>query len=335
MAQIPFAELLSFFAKHKKFLVSGHVRPDGDSIGSAVALCSLLNRHGHDAFYPVDADKAGAPAFLLEGSAAVPFERIPDFDAVVCVDCASADRLDPRLQGVVSGKPVACIDHHHTNTAFGTVNCIDPEASSTGELICRLADAAEWTLNRTEAEALWVSIVTDSGRFAYELTSPETLRIAARLKALGVRSQEINDRLYCCFPRQALELKRRAFNTLEVSPDGRIASVCLSATDFLASGAGKSDAEDIIEIPRSVAGSVIALYLYQTPERPEVTRLSIRTRAPLDATRLAGAYGGGGHLRAAGCDINLPLEAAKKAVLEQIARLYPVAGNEVAPASGK
>ncbi|MGN0827044.1 MAG: bifunctional oligoribonuclease/PAP phosphatase NrnA [Kiritimatiellia bacterium] len=335
MAQIPFAELLSFFAKHKKFLVSGHVRPDGDSIGSAVALCSLLNRHGHDAFYPVDADKAGAPAFLLAGSAAVPFERIPDFDAVVCVDCASADRLDPRLEGLVSGKPVACIDHHHTNTAFGIINCIDPEASSTGELICRLADAAEWTLNRTEAEALWVSIVTDSGRFAYELTSPETLRIAARLKALGVRSQEINDRLYCCFTRQALELKRRAFNTLEVSPDGRIASVCLSATDFLAAGAGKSDAEDIIEIPRSVAESVIALYLYQTPERPEVTRLSIRTRAPLDATRLAGAYGGGGHLRAAGCDINLPLEAAKKAVLEQIARLYPVAGNEVAPASGK
>lgn len=324
MSESNLQNLLDFIHRYKRFLVTGHIRPDGDSIGSALALCSLLNRSGRVAFYPIDAEKAGAPAFLLEGSAAVEYSNLQPFEAVICVDCGSLERLDPRLHTLVQGLPVACIDHHRTNTTFGDVNYTDPTASSTGELIYRLAQKAKWDLTLEEAEALWVSIVTDTGRFAYELTSPDTLRIAAELRAIGVRAPLINDRLYCSFTPKSMELKRCAYNSLRSAYNGLVTTVALNAGDFAVAQASKADAEDVIEIPRSVAGTIIALYFFQTPERPDVTRLSIRTRAPLDATLLAKVYQGGGHLRAAGCDVPLPLADAYEQVLAQLPDLYPV-----------
>lgn len=309
------AEVPAFIARYSSFLVTGHVRPDGDALGAVVALCRLLKQSGKTAFFAVDLIELGAPVFLIEDEAPLSFEAIPgvSYEAVIALDTGSLGRIDERLRPLLSGFPLLNIDHHVTNTRFGEVNWVRGEASSTGEMVYQLAAASGWPIDLKIAEALWVSLVTDTGRFAYSMTSPLTLRIGADLLEKGVRSALINDRLFCTFSAAAMELKKRAYATLKTEFDGLVASVLLTAADFQTVGGSKADAEDVIEIPRGLAGVKIALFFYQTPERMSVTRLSIRTREPYDATLLAGAFRGGGHVRAAGCDVpGTPPEAIRK-----------------------
>ena len=316
------AEVSAFIDRYASFLVTGHVRPDGDALGAVVALCRLLRQNGKQAFFAVDSVELGATAFLIEDEDTLPFEAVPStsYEAVIALDTGAIERIDERLRPALSGFPLLNIDHHVTNTRFGAVNWIRGDASSAGEMVYQLADAAHWPVDLKTAEALWVSLVTDTGRFSYAMTSPLTLRIAADLREKGVRSALINDRLFCTFSAASMELKKRAFATLKTEFDGLVASVFLTAADFLSVSGSKADAEDVIEIPRSLAGVKIALFFYQTPERQSVTRLSIRTREPYDATVLAKDFGGGGHIRAAGCDVpGTPQEAYRK-MLEVIVR---------------
>lgn len=316
------AEVPAFIDRYSSFLVTGHVRPDGDALGAVVALCRLLRQNGKQAFFAVDSVELGATGFLVEDEDALSFEGVPSvsYEAVIALDTGAPNRIDERLRPLLSGFPLLNIDHHVTNTRFGEINWVRGDASSAGEMVYQLAAAAHWPVDLKTAEALWVSLVTDTGRFAYAMTSPLTLRIAADLREKGVRSALINDRLFCTFSATSMELKKRAFATLRTEFDGLVASVLLTADDFRSVGGSKADAEDVIEIPRGLAGVKIALFFYQTPERMSVTRLSIRTREPYDATALAMDFGGGGHVRASGCDVpGTPPEAYGK-VLEVIAR---------------
>ena len=162
------------------------------------------------------------------------------------------------------------------------------------------------------AEALWVAIVTDAGRFAYDSTSPRTLRAAGDLLKHGVRTAFINDVIYGTFSRKAIELKRIAWRSLRIWKNRRVAEVTLTRDDFRAVRGKKADAEDVIEIPRQVARNEIALFFYQIPDRTKETRCSIRTRGDWDATAIAAKFGGGGHRQAAGCTIKASMSAAKR-----------------------
>ena len=208
--------------------------------------------------------------------------------------------------------PTLTIDHHATSVPTGAVSIIDPEASSAGEIVWRIAKWMEWPFDRATAEALWVAIVTDSGRFAYDSTRPGTLRAACDLLKYGVRTAQINDTLYCSFKTKAMELKRRAWRSLHIWKNRKVAEVTLTRDDFREVRGTKADAEDIIEIPRSVAKNEIALFFYQIPDRTKETRCSIRTRGDWDATVLAAKFGGGGHRKAAGCTIKASMGAAKR-----------------------
>ncbi len=308
------ADLLGVISRAGSVLVTGHVRPDGDSLGCMIALSHLLNRAGIKAVATADRQGLGGPGFLvgvekLLSPAKAARQR---FDLIISVDCGSFPRLPEEIQPLAAKLPVINIDHHLTNTLFGTWNWIEGRVSSTGEMIWRLARKAGWKLDAVAAEALWVAIITDSGRFAYDQTTPATLRCGADLLRYGVRTALINDKLYCSFSRISVELKRRAFRTLTVSEGNRIASVTLTGQDFEETGGTKADAEDVIEIPRSLIGNRVALFFYGTEESDAETRISIRTRAPLDATVLAKQFGGGGHARAAGCTLHEPLSQAKR-----------------------
>jgi phosphoesterase RecJ-like protein len=319
-ARAPIAQLLSFLQTPGRKLLTGHMRPDGDAMGAALALAHGLVQQGHDAIVAAEPADLGLVRFL-EGSESVVTPAAAaamDIATVISLDCGTAQRLPEPLHPLLSRLPVANIDHHRTNTRFGQLNWIDAQAGSTSEMIWRLLRQARWPLDRISAEALWVGVVTDTGRFAYDQTSPRTLRCGADLLRFGVRTAWINDRLYGAFDQKVLELKRRAFQTLEYWVDGRAAAITLTRDDFAATGCTKTDAEDIIEIPRSLRNSVVALFFYQTGD-DQVTRLSIRTREPLDATQLALRYGGGGHARAAGCTIPAPLPVAKQEVLHLVA----------------
>ncbi|MBQ6339188.1 MAG: bifunctional oligoribonuclease/PAP phosphatase NrnA [Kiritimatiellae bacterium] len=301
-------------AKSKRILVSGHLSPDGDSLGSMIALARLLRAAGHDAVAAADPKALGKPGFLEGVADLVPLRRLKNrkFDLFLSVDCATFERLPPETRPFAEKLPLLVIDHHVTNTAFGTVSIIDPAAAAAGEIVWRFAKWMEWPFDRAIAEALWVAIVTDSGRFAYDSTRPGTLRAACDLLRYGVRTAFINDILYCSFAAKAVELKRRAWRSLHVWKNRKVAEVSLTRDDFREVRGTKADAEDVIEIPRQVARNEIALFFYQIPDRTHETRVSIRTRAPWDATLLATRFGGGGHLRAAGCTIKGSMGVAKR-----------------------
>ena len=311
-----YAAAKKLIAASKRILVSGHLSPDGDSLGSMIALARLLRNAGCEAFATADLNALGKPGFLEGVNDLIPVRKLKrqrKFDLFIAVDCASFERMPPEVRPVVEKLPKICIDHHVTNDgSFADVSIVDPEASSTGELIWRIAKWNEWKLDRAISEALWVAIVTDSGRFAYDSTKPGTMRAAGDLLKHGVRTVLINDILYGTFPKKAIELKRIAWRSLHVWKNRKVAEVALTRDDFREVRGTKADAEDVIEIPRSVARNEIALFFYQIPDRTKETRCSIRTRGDWDATALAAKFGGGGHVKAAGCTIKTSMGAAKR-----------------------
>ena len=309
-----YAAVAKAIAASSRILVSGHISPDGDSLGSMIALARMLTAAGKQAFATADVKALGKPGFLEGVGDIIPLRKLKrkKFDLFVYVDCAAPDRLPPEVRPFAEKLPTVTIDHHATSVAAGEAAVIDPTASSAGEIVWRLAKFMEWKLDRAVAEAIWVAIVTDSGRFAYDSTRPGTLRVAANLLKYGVRTAYINDILYSGFPRKSVELKRIAWRSLHVWKNRKVAEVTLTRDDFREVRGSKADAEDIIEIPRSVAKNEVALFFYQIPDRTKETRVSIRTRAPWDATVLAQKFGGGGHVRAAGCTIKGGMAVAKR-----------------------
>ncbi|MBR1921257.1 MAG: DHH family phosphoesterase, partial [Kiritimatiellae bacterium] len=269
-----YAAAARLVAGARRILVSGHLSPDGDSLGSMVALVRLLRGAGKEAYATADLNAVGKMGFLDGVEDFVPVRKLKaarrrlggPFDLLVAVDCSSFARMPGEVEPAARGAKILCIDHHVTNDGtFGDVQIVDPTASSAGELVWRFAKWQEWKLDRTSAEALWVALVTDSGRFAYDTTSPRTLRAAGDLLKHGVRTAYINDVIYGTFPRKAIELKRIAWRSLHIWKNRRVAEVTLTRDDFRAVRGTKADAEDVIEIPRSVARNEIALFFYQIP----------------------------------------------------------------------
>ena len=307
---------LALVAKSSRILVTGHLSPDGDSAGSMIALSRMLRAAGFDAYATAEAKALGKLSFLEGAKDFIPprsLKKKRKFDLLIAVDCSSPERMPPEVRPLAGAMKSVCIDHHVAgDSAWGDVRIIDSAASSAGELVWRLARMAGWPIDRACAEALWTAIVTDTGRFAYDCTSPQTLRAAADLLETGVRTSAINDTIYGVYPRKSIELKKRAWKSLHIWKNRLVAEVSLKRDDFREVRGTKADVEDVIEIPRSVAGNKIALFFYEIPDRTKETRCSIRTRGDYDATALAGRFGGGGHLKAAGCTIAAPLAAARR-----------------------
>ena len=329
-----YAAAKKLIAASKRILVSGHLSPDGDSLGSMLALARLLRNAGYEAYATADLNALGKPGFLEGVKDLIPVRKLKRqkrFDLFIAVDCASFERMPPEVRPVAEKLPKLCIDHHVTNDgSFADVSIVDSGASSTGEIIWRIAKWNEWKLDTAIAEALWVAIVTDSGRFAYDSTKPGTMRAAGDLLKHGVRTALINDILYGTFPKKAIELKRIAWRSLHIWKNRKVAEVTLTRDDFREVRGTKADAEDIIEIPRSVVRNEIALFFYQIPDRTKETRCSIRTRGDWDATVLASKFGGGGHVKAAGCTIKASMGAAKRQMRAAVRELLKSANRKTA-----
>ncbi len=321
-ARVP-AMVAGLLKNAQSIMVNGHIRPDGDSLGSTIALVLALRKLGKKIYGVVsDKNQLGAPAFLHGVSELLTPRQAArkNFDLFVCLDCADKQRVPEEIFKIVEkrGGYDLCIDHHETNTNFAKVNWVRPTASSTGEIIWKMLKDEKIELDHDIAEALWVAVITDSGRFQYDLTSPQTLKCGADLLRFKINTAAINDRIYCATSEKALELKKRAYNSLKIIGD--VAHVSLSDEDFRQTGGNKSDVEDAVNIPRSIIGNRIALFFYGPNEKnsESETKVSIRTRDGLNASELATLYGGGGHRSAAGCNISLPLNEAIEDFLEKI-----------------
>jgi len=309
-----------------RIAIATHVNPDGDAAGSSLALYLLLRALGKDARILMDRASLGAPGILYRGVETVADPALLPWkpDLLVCLDCADERRLSPKtLAPKIGAWRTVNIDHHH-NARFGALNYVVADASSTGELVYDLARHAGWALTRDVAEALWVAIVTDTGRFSYSCTHPSTLRCAADLLSLGIRAPWLNDELYNQVDERVIRLQQRALASLEKWFDGAVTVISLEAADYEETGCRKSDTEEFVNLARDVRGARLSIFFYSLPGDPATAHLSIRSREPapgdpVDARRvtareLAVQFGGGGHDLAAGATLSCSIPEARRLV---------------------
>jgi phosphoesterase RecJ-like protein len=290
--------------EHDRFFVTTHENPDGDALGSLLAATLMLEELGKDA------------VMYLYGDAPIPTEyqfmelerltrAFPEDAAervLVAVDCANEDRIGHDLD-LVRGAPLTInIDHHHDNTRFGELNLIVSGASSTGEVLRDVLQELDLPLTPEIAEALYIALVTDTGRFQYANTTPKALRLAAELVDAGADVHSIFQQVYESVQFQKLKLLARALERAQVYEGGRIVVSYLLRTDFSELSAPDPYSEGIIDYLRAVEGADMAVLIREPPRLsgPE-RRISLRASTDeLDVSAIARKSGGGGHRQAAG-----------------------------------
>jgi len=259
-------ELAIMLSQHAGRLVCAtHIRPDGDGAGSALALAAALENAGKNV---VCAGLGGLPGEygflegLAENIAASDFAPLPG-DAFVLTDCDTPDRLPEPLREHAARGVKFCIDHHKGYSGFAEYALVDERAAAAAELVMSVIEAGGWALTRGIAEALWTGIVTDTGRFSYASSKPETFRRAARLLEAGARFDMINERVFNTMEPRRFRLRNRLLASSELSADGRTIIASLGPGDFAAEGCEASDSDNFIDAIRSVRGVDIAVLLRQ------------------------------------------------------------------------
>jgi phosphoesterase RecJ-like protein len=296
----------------ERFLVTTHENPDGDALGSMLAMALALEQLGKDAqtLLVGDAPIPGEYGFMkLEGL----LRRVPpdaDQRILVAVDCANESRLGPDPEVLQLSPTVLNIDHHHDNTRFGDVNVIDSSASSTGELLRDLFSALDVKLTPDIAEALYIAVVTDTGRFQYTNTTPKSLRLAAELVEAGADLHRIFQGVYESVQFAKLKLLARALERAQVYEGGRLVVSYLLRDDFHEVGAAEPYSEGIIDYLRAVEGADMAALIREPPRSTgPLRRVSLRaSHDELDVSAIARKSGGGGHRQAAGFSSDASIE---------------------------
>ena len=305
--QNPKAELdavVEAIRSHDRFLVTTHENPDGDALGSILAMKLALEQLGKDAFLYLSGIISLPSEYAFMDLAAVSRELPADAAerVVLALDCANERRLGPDPSFVERSPLVVDIDHHHDNSLFGQINLIVADASSTGEILYDLFGELGVELTPEIAEALYIALVTDTGRFQYTNTTPKALRIAAHLVEAGANVHQVFQDVYENVAFAKLKLLARALESARVYEGGRVIVADLERADFAAAGAEEPFAEGIIDFLRSVEGAEIVALIREPPTQNGPTRrVSLRTRGTgIDVSAIARKSGGGGHRQAAG-----------------------------------
>jgi len=312
-------QVLKAFVPGQRVVLTTHVNADGDGSGSAVGLALCLEAVG---CRPVIAAPTGFPdryRFLLDGRDDLDVgtkgvKAIEQADVIVVLDIADLGRLGQLGSHVASrGVPVVCIDHHMSEGQLPPGPCmVDPAAAATGELLYDLARVAGWELSPAAARGLYVAMLTDTGGFRFSNTSPRVLRVAAELLECGLDPETVYAQVYASAPEGRVRLTGHVLETLVVE-DG-LAWVTVPPGAMEQFGATSEDLDGIVEFPRSIAGVRLAL-LFRPIGNGRI-KVSFRSMSGVDVAALAGQFGGGGHVRAAGASLEGALADVQAKVLE-------------------
>lgn len=313
-----FKRLEEVIVGSETFFLAGHLNPDGDTIGSMLAIASVLKRLGKKVRL-FSQDPVPENLRFLPHARSI-HSRLPKgrFDAAILLECSTPARggnLEPVLKK--AGK-VVNIDHHKTSEFYGDINIVEQHSSSTAEIVYRLFYNMNVNLNRSEATCLYTAIVTDTGRFHFPATTPRTLEIASRLLDTGFKFSRINDLLYATKACESLKILGRALESLELKAGGKLAVLTLKASDFKDFDARSEHSENVINYGMMPPGVKAAVMFREEAERISVT---FRSRGHLDVSVVAKSFGGGGHRNASGCRMKARLPAAREKVLSVLTRL--------------
>ena len=312
-----FSAICRVLREKERFLIACHENPEGDAIGSELALALALRKMGKTATV-LNADPVPANLLFLPGADSVVFaEDGSKYDVAVVVDCGSPERTGRVAQELLKCPLLVNIDHHRTNGDLGELSLIDPDAAATGLLIHRVLSAMKYEIGLDVATNLYVAVLTDTGSFHYGSSSPEAFEVAGEMVRRGVDPWAVAEQVYETQSAQRLRLLGRVLDSLDVSSDGRVACITSLCEDLREFASGKDALEGFINYPRSIVGVEVAVSFRE--EEGGVIRVSFRSKGRVDVSAVAARFGGGGHRNAAGCSVPGTLADVKKKVLEALA----------------
>lgn len=289
-------------SESRRFLITTHARADGDAIGSALAINFYLKKLGKKSH--VVCDYGAIPEYRFLPGAPSVGESAADlgdgYDVIFVTDCASRDRLERLADKIPSDAYIINIDHHISNTRFGDLNWIDPKFAATGELVYLLIKSSKVKIDKSIALNLYVSIYTDTGSFSFSNTSSMTHDIASDLISKGVLPAFVNKMLYRQKTMGQLKLLSRIIESIAVTKSGKVAWAVLS--DKMANECGfyPYETQEFVNVIKSIKSVKVAILFRELSDQPGKVKISFRTDHPIDGSKLAGIWGGGGHMRASG-----------------------------------
>lgn len=293
---------LAFMNDYNHFLVVSHVQPDGDAISSTVVVGWLLQKLGKSAVLINEGELPSRLSYLTEFDTIVNYKKAApkqQFDAIIAVDCADFKRIGEVASSFALDAKLLNIDHHPTNNGFGSVNVIRAEAAATVEILFDLIERAEIALDLNCATAIYTGLLTDTGGFRYSNTSPRVMEIASQLLAVGVSGNKLADHLLEKMTMAKLKLLQMALNRLTFTDNLEIGWVFIGKDDLRNTGAVSEDLEGIVNYALNVDGVEVGI-LFKEAEDGSV-KASLRSAGKANVAAIAQEFGGGGHVRAAGC----------------------------------
>lgn len=312
-------QVIEAIRRHKRFLVTAHVNPEGDSLCSQLAMKELLHILGKTAFI-VNHDKVPEHYKFLPkaGEISADTAKKPDFDAVIVLDCPTIKRIGGVKDMIPKGKPVINIDHHISSEKFGDVNWVDANASSTGEMVYRLYKEMDIPLTREVALCLYIAILTDTGNFNYDNTSRLTHEIAGELLGYGLDPAMVSENVYERRSIEDIRFLGLVLSTLKVNLAGDVAYLEMTRKMVEETGADMSKSDGFINYARSIGGVKIAIIFKEDMRDPNKINVSFRSKGDVDVNGIAAYFGGGGHTKASGCALTGSLAEVEKRVLDKV-----------------
>jgi len=312
--------------RHSHVMILGHKDADGDTLGCSLAFAEALRERGKRVSvvipHPLPQKYAWMPGFdqIVETP-----DSAETIDLVLFFDAGNMERSGSAATHVAEHATIVNVDHHTSNSRFGDVNIIDPEASAVGQMCLDMLEHFAWRISPSMATNLYTALITDTGGFRHENTTPRALRDAARLAALGADPSYVASMVYKSRPLTAVRLSGLSIVSMQVEMGGRLVWTKVTRRMLREAGAVMAESEDIIDTLNSLADIDLAIIFKEVG--PRLTKISARSRGPVDASALCAQFGGGGHRRAAGAELPLRLDQAIPTVLEAAREVIDAAGS--------
>lgn len=313
------------------FIVTSHISPDGDNIGSTLSMYYTLNKLGKNVYYVLDDNPPQNLKFLVENINILKSEEVSLTNYnIIALDCGDKNRICLSKELVDNSKSIICIDHHVSNDYYGDFNYIDTEASSTCELVYNVLVEYEKSENikiidEDISTCLYTGLVTDTGNFAYSNAHPSSFEMAKDLLLRGAKKDTIIQNVFQSNPYNYYKLLGEALNTLDIV-DEKIASIMITKEMLKRNIISFNDVDGITSYTRDINGVEVGILLKEKKENE--IKVSLRSKTYVDVSKIAQSFGGGGHIRAAGCTIYSNIEDAKKQLVDAVVKVVQGDKNE-------
>ena len=313
-------QIINAFEKSSKIAITGHVNPDGDAVGACLGLGLTLKSAGKTVDVYLENFSEAFRCIPGSGIILKDTDFSGEYDLFIAVDCAEKNRISENLIGFYKSAPLTVnIDHHTSNDFFGKLNYVDENASSASEIVYRIIRDS-YDIPKTAAAALYAGMVYDTGGFRHTCTSPLTMAAAADMMSQGINFSEIYNEIFNRHSFVEAKLMGAALNRLEMKFGGRVACTYLTLEEIAALGGTSKDVSEIINYIKGVRGAVAAVFAYEKAEGE--SKVSLRGDDPINVAEISACFGGGGHIRAAGCTVYMGAEDAMNMVLDKLGECF-------------